>query len=63
MKPDVILANHTRTVAAMQRADPDHPDCFHRHADPVGSGFVANLPRPGGNIIGFTLPGPTMAGK
>jgi putative tryptophan/tyrosine transport system substrate-binding protein len=32
-------------------------------ADPVGSGFVASYPRPGGNATGFTTLEPTMAGK
>ena len=31
--------------------------------DPVGSGFVANFDRPGGNVTGFTNHEPTMAGK
>ena len=37
---------------------PQHPD---RH--PLGSGFVASYPRPGGNVTGFTNMEPTMAGK
>ena len=32
-------------------------------SDPVGAGYVASLPRPGGNITGFTLYEPTLAGK
>ncbi|MGH8512484.1 MAG: ABC transporter substrate-binding protein [Gammaproteobacteria bacterium] len=32
-------------------------------SDPVGSGFVANFPRPGGNVTGFIPMEPTMAGK
>jgi putative tryptophan/tyrosine transport system substrate-binding protein len=32
-------------------------------SDPVGSGFVASLGRPGGNVTGFTSMEPTMAGK
>jgi len=39
------------------------PIIFANVADPVGSGFVANFPRPGGNATGFTLYEPTMAGK
>jgi len=31
--------------------------------DPVGSGFVASFPRPGGNVTGFNVSEPTLAGK
>ena len=39
------------------------PIIFANIADPVGSGFVASFPRPGGNVTGFVLFEPTMAGK
>jgi putative ABC transport system substrate-binding protein len=39
------------------------PIIFTNVSDPVGSGFVANFPRPGGNVTGFILMEPTMAGK
>ena len=39
------------------------PIVFAILADPVGSGFVASFPRPGGNVTGFILMEPTMAGK
>src|SRR5262249_60730244 len=32
-------------------------------ADPVGSGFVPSFPRPGGNVTGFNVSEPTLAGK
>jgi hypothetical protein len=32
-------------------------------ADPIGSGFVASLPHPGGNLTGFSIQDPTLAGK
>jgi ABC-type uncharacterized transport system substrate-binding protein len=32
-------------------------------ADPIGAGFVASLPRPGGNITGFIFTEATMGGK
>ena len=39
------------------------PIIFVNVSDPVGSGFVENFPRPGGNVTGFTNIEPTMAGK
>jgi putative ABC transport system substrate-binding protein len=53
MKPDVIFAAPTSSVAALQRATRDVPIVFAQVTDPVGSGLVANLARPGGNITGF----------
>jgi putative ABC transport system substrate-binding protein len=37
--------------------------CSNYVGDPIGSGFVASFPRPGGNITGFNLSEPTQAGK
>ena len=39
------------------------PIIFVNVGGPVGSGFVASLPRPGGNVTGFTVVEPTTAGK
>jgi putative tryptophan/tyrosine transport system substrate-binding protein len=39
------------------------PIIFANVANPVGSGFVAGLPRPGGNVTGFTVMEPTIGGK
>ncbi len=39
------------------------PIIFVNVVDPVGSGFVASFPQPGGNVTGFILMEPTMAGK
>ena len=39
------------------------PFVFIGVADPVGSGFVASLARPGGNITGFASHDPSMGGK
>ena len=41
-------------TAALQRKTNTIPIVFVIVADPVGSGFVAGLPRPGGHITGFT---------
>jgi ABC-type uncharacterized transport system substrate-binding protein len=53
LRPDVILANTTPVTAAVQRETKTIPIVFAVVSDPVGSGFVASLSRPGGNITGF----------
>jgi len=53
LQPDVILAQGTPGTAALQRETRTIPIVFVIVADPVGPGFVAGLPRPGGNITGF----------
>ena len=52
--PDVILAGATPAVAALQPATRTVPIVFVQVSDPVSAGFVASLPKPGGNITGFT---------
>jgi putative tryptophan/tyrosine transport system substrate-binding protein len=52
--PDVILANAGSIVAALQQASRTVPIVFVTTIDPVGSGLVASLARPGGNATGFT---------
>src|SRR5215469_16937325 len=63
LQPEVILANTTPVTAALQRATSTFPIVFVIVADPVGSGFVATLPRPGGNITGFVTEEASTAGK
>jgi hypothetical protein len=53
LRPDVILANGDRATAALQRETRTIPIVFAGARDPVGEGLVADLPRPGGNIMGF----------
>jgi putative tryptophan/tyrosine transport system substrate-binding protein len=53
LQPDVILAHSTPVTAALSRATRTIPIVFVVVSDPVGSGFVQSLPRPGGNITGF----------
>jgi putative ABC transport system substrate-binding protein len=54
LAPDVILVHANRALAAVQREMHDTPIVFAGMLDPVRSGIVANLARPGGNITGFT---------
>jgi putative ABC transport system substrate-binding protein len=63
LQPDLILATGTPGTAALQRETQTIPIVFVPVADPVGSGFVAGLPRPGGNITGFISYEASLAGK
>jgi putative ABC transport system substrate-binding protein len=63
LQPDLILSHSTPTTAALLQETRTIPIVFGTVSDPVGSGFVASFPRPGGNVTGFTNIEPTMAGK
>jgi putative tryptophan/tyrosine transport system substrate-binding protein len=63
LRPDMILASNTPVTAALQRETRTIPIVFANISDPVGSGFVASLPRPGGNLTGFINIEAAMAGK
>jgi putative ABC transport system substrate-binding protein len=63
LAPDLILTQNTPTTLAMMEQTRAIPILFANVVDPVGSGFVEGLPRPGGNVTGFTTMEPTMAGK
>jgi putative ABC transport system substrate-binding protein len=63
LQPDLILSHITPTTAALLQQTRTIPIIFATVSDPVGSGFVANFRRPGGNVTGFTSIEPTMAGK
>jgi len=52
--PDVILANGTPVMSALQEQRHSIPIVFTQVTDPVGQGLVANLADPGGNVTGFT---------
>jgi ABC-type uncharacterized transport system substrate-binding protein len=52
---DVVLASGYRSVAALRQATRTLPVVFANVMDPVGSGFVSSLARPGGNVTGFSL--------
>jgi putative ABC transport system substrate-binding protein len=61
--PDVIFACFNAQLAPLSRETNTIPIIFVGASDPVGSGYVASFARPRGNITGFTLYEPTMAGK
>ena len=63
LQPDIILAHTTLATAALQRETRTIPIVFVNVSDPVGSGFVAGLNRPGGNITGFGLYEASLGGK
>ena len=63
LQPDVIFCSSTAVTAALHQATSTIPIVFVIVSDPVGSGFVASLPRPGGNITGFTNVEAGMGGK
>jgi putative ABC transport system substrate-binding protein len=55
MNVDVIFAASSTEVEPARQATKTIPIVFAVHADPVGLGHVASLPRPGGNITGLTM--------
>ena len=63
LQPDIILAHGTPATAAFQRETRTIPIVFAVVSDPVGVGFVASLPRPGGNLTGFIHMEASMGGK
>jgi putative ABC transport system substrate-binding protein len=63
LKPDAILAQSSLTVAPLRQMTSSIPIVFLNIGDPVGSGFVASLARPGGNITGFAPQEFSMSGK
>jgi putative ABC transport system substrate-binding protein len=63
LQPDVILSHTTPITAALQRETRTVPIVFASVSDPIGSGFVASLPRPGGNITGVMQYEASVTGK
>jgi putative ABC transport system substrate-binding protein len=53
--PDVVLASTTAAVAQLQQASRTVPIVFVSAIDPVGSGLITSMARPGGNITGFVI--------
>ena len=63
LQPDLIPTSSTAATAAMLQQTRTISVIFVLVADPVGSGFVASLPRPGGNATGFTPIVGSLGGK
>jgi ABC-type uncharacterized transport system substrate-binding protein len=63
LKADVIVAGGSLAVRAAQQVTRTIPIVMTGASDPVGTGFVASLARPGGNITGSSLLSPELSGK
>ena len=63
LAPDVILVSTNSVVSATLKATPSIPIVFTWVSDPVGSGFVTNLPHPAGHVTGFHNFEAAIAGK
>jgi len=63
LRPDAILSVTTPVTGALVRETQTIPIVIVTVADPISSGFVTNLGRPGGNVTGFALYEPSMGGK
>jgi putative ABC transport system substrate-binding protein len=62
-RPDLILSQGTPSTVALLKETRTIPIIFAIAADPIGSGFVASFPRPGGNATGFIVTEPTISGR
>ena len=62
-QPDVILAHTTQVAAALQRESRVIPMVFVNVSDPIGSGFVTSLARPGENFTGVLQYEASVVGK
>jgi putative ABC transport system substrate-binding protein len=63
LQPDVILAHSTPIAAALQRESRAIPIVFVSVSDPIGSGLISNLARPGGNLTGALFYEESITGK
>jgi putative ABC transport system substrate-binding protein len=63
LRPDAILGRGTPETIALARETQTIPIVFAATSDPIGSGLVASLAHPGGNISGFTNVESTVGGK
>src|SRR5262245_58178533 len=63
LKVDVIVTHNTLPPLAAKQATSVIPIVFATAGDPVGTGIVASLARPGGNVTGLSVLTPDLAGK
>jgi putative ABC transport system substrate-binding protein len=63
LKVDIIVTAGGQATRAAKEATPTIPIVMTNDPDPVGSGFVASLARPGGNITGLSTVAPELSGK
>jgi putative ABC transport system substrate-binding protein len=60
---DVIVTHGEPNISAAKQATSVIPIVFALATDPIGSGFVASLARPGGNVTGLSIQSPDLVGK
>jgi putative tryptophan/tyrosine transport system substrate-binding protein len=63
LKVDVIVASSTQATDTAKQATKTIPIVFPVTFDPVASGFVSSLARPGGNLTGLSAQNPVLSGK
>jgi putative ABC transport system substrate-binding protein len=63
LAPDLMVSNSNLVTTILQSEVKTVPLVFVSVSDPIGSGFVADLARPGGNVTGFANFQPSMGGK
>ena len=63
LQVDIIVTAGASTTRAAKAATTTVPIVMAQDIDPVGSGFVTSLARPGGNITGLSTLGPELSGK
>ena len=63
LRPDAILGTTTPVISALAHETHTIPIVFANVVDPIGSGFVASLAHPGGNVTGFTALDSALGGK
>src|SRR5882757_1899650 len=63
LKVDVIVTHGVPNIVGAMKATSTIPVVFPLATDPVGSGFVASLARPGGNVTGLSIQSRDLAGK
>jgi putative ABC transport system substrate-binding protein len=63
LKVDIVVASETPSVQAAKRATSEIPIVMAPSGDPVGTGLIASLARPGGNVTGLSAATAELAGK